>query len=111
MEQEQRFWDQNTGQETAGDVFENIPEGTTSIYVNGAYVDVSPGEPFVDTILQAAKNARLGKFRVYNAGGIPGFRIGDEIEPDDDRVPETFDEGARIELRPYDEASETYWSV
>jgi len=105
MEQQERFWDQNTGREPVGDVFENIPEGTTSIYVNGAYVDVDPGVPFVETVLRAANNAHLGKFRVIHAGGLPGFNPGEEIESDDERIPDSFDEGVKIELRPYDEAS------
>jgi hypothetical protein len=105
MEQEQRFWDQQTGREEKGDVFENLPESTTSIYVNGSYVDVSPGEPFIDTIQRAALNARLGKFRVIHASGLPGFRHGEELEPDDGNLPEVFEEGVKVELRPYDEAS------
>jgi hypothetical protein len=105
MESERALWDQRTGREDEGDPFENIPEGTTSIYVNGSYIDVDPGDPFVETIVRAANNARLGKFVVVHSSGLPGYSPGIEIEPDDPNLPETFDEGVKVELRPYDEAS------
>ena len=43
MEQESRqFWtDAQASEEGVGEVFENLPDATTSIYVNGAYIDSS----------------------------------------------------------------------
>lgn len=100
MEQEQNYWSDAQGsEEGVGEVFENLPDATTSIYVNGAYIDVSPGDPFGTSVLQAARDADLGKFRVFD--GMSGR----EIMPDHPDTPEHFTEGMKIELRPYDEAA------
>jgi len=100
QEQSQEYWsDAQASDEGVGEVFENLPDSTTSVYVNGAYIDVSPGDPFGPTVLQAARDAGLGKFRVFN--GVTGR----EILPEHPETPEVFTEGMKIELRPYDEAA------
>ena len=101
MEQESRqFWtDAQASEEGVGEVFENLPDATTSIYVNGAYIDISPGDPFGSTVLQAARDANLGKFRFFDGAS------GSEFLPDDPNTPEHFTEGMKVEIRPYDEAA------
>ena len=100
MEQQDRMWvDAEASEEGIGEAFENLPAATTSIYVNGAYIDVTPGDPFTPTVLQAAREADIGKFRVFD--GVSG----DEILPDDPNTPETFEAGMKVEIRPFDEAA------
>ena len=66
----------------------------TYIIVNGSQRDVDPGSSFVQTVRDHAKDAGLGKFRV--------FFNGDEVKPS--RAPDTISENDNIELRPYDVA-------
>lgn len=112
-----RFWsDAQASEEGLGDAFEGVPEATTSIFVNGAFVDVEPGKPFGPTIMETARNAGLGKFRVFHSGGLEHMRYteNEEIMPEGDRVPEAFTQGVKVELRPYDEAAHSnlnVWSV
>lgn len=68
----------------------------TTITVNGSTQDITEniGESFGATITEIARNASMGKFRV--------FLNGTEVKPED--APETVVAGASIELRPYDVA-------
>lgn len=105
---EQAYWsDAQASEEGLGEVYRDVPEGTTSIYVNGSFVQVEPGSAFQPTILEAARSAGLGKFRVFHSGGLEHMRYNpnEEIMPEGDRVPEIFTEGTKVELRPYDEAA------
>lgn len=83
------YWDGNedTVEESLEDVGYN-----TFIRVNNSNVPVEPGNSFKDVVKSIAQDAGLGKFRVYLNG--------DEVKPDN--APETFGEGMRVELRPYD---------
>ncbi len=99
MKNENIWTDSQASEEGVGEVFENLPESTTSIYVNGAHVDVTPGDPFGPSVLQAARDAGLGKFRVFD--GVSGR----EIMPDHPETPESFEVGMKVEIRPYDEAA------
>lgn len=86
------YWD-NSPEEEVFDK-ETIDEAGTYIRVNGSTLDVQPGANFISTVKEAAKNAGLGKFRVF----INGL----ETMPSD--APETFEEGDVVELRKYDVA-------
>jgi hypothetical protein len=66
----------------------------TYVFVNGSYVPVTPGTNFISAITDVAKNAGLGKFRV--------FLNGSEFTPED--APELVGDGDKIELRRYDQA-------
>ena len=70
-------------------------QGTT-ITVNGSTqnIDHAVGDSFQTTCVEAARNASMGKFRV--------FLNGSEINPAD--APETVAAGMSIELRPFDVA-------
>ena len=68
--------------------------GSTYIRLNGSNVPVEPGSSFVDVVKTSAKDAGLGKFRV--------FLNETEVKPSE--VPSLVDEGSKIELRPYDVA-------
>jgi sulfur carrier protein ThiS len=83
------YWD-NTPEE------ERMDEGAegTFVFVNGSYVPVQEGSSFFSTVKDVAKNAGLGKFRV--------FLNGEEIVPEE--APEIIESGDRIELRKYDQA-------
>jgi len=77
------------------EVFENEIEGSdTFIRVNNANIDIEPGSNFKTVVKSNAKDASLGKFRVFLNGA--------EILPSDS--PELVSEGDSIELRPYDVA-------
>ena len=65
----------------------------TYIKVNGSFIGVHPGSVFIDTVKSEAKNASLGKFRVFV----------DDVEVDPTEAPEAFGEGMKVELRPYDD--------
>lgn len=66
----------------------------TFIRVNGSNMSLTPGTSFITAVKDAARNADMGKFRVYLNGS--------EIKPS--QAPETIAEGSQIELRPYDVA-------
>lgn len=66
----------------------------TYIEVNGAQLAVEPGAVMRDTIIMTAREAGLGKFRVYLNG--------QEIKPS--QAPETFVEGDQVRLLPFDVA-------
>ena len=88
-----QYWDQDVGVEE-----EQIRQTTDSpgsfIRVNGANISVEPGADAVETIKATAREAGLGKFRVYYNGT--------EVKPSD--IPAQITEGAMVELRPYDVA-------
>lgn len=86
------MWDsmQEEGIESAMDV----PSDSTGIHVNGSFIQVEPGESFVDAVKNIASDAGLGKFRVRLNG--------EEIQPGD--APESFNEGTKVELHPYEVA-------
>jgi len=76
-------------------VFEEVPaETNTYIRVNGANMSVTPGVSFIGVVKDAARDAGLGKFRV--------FLNDTEVKPSE--APEMVQEGSRMELRPYDVA-------
>lgn len=66
----------------------------TFIRANGSNIPVTPGSSFISTVKEVARQADMGKFRV--------FLNGSEIKPQN--APEQISEGSRIELRPYDVA-------
>ena len=88
-----QYWDQDVGVEE-----ETIRRTTDApgsfIRVNGANISVQPGADAVESIKSEARNAGLGKFRVYYNGT--------EVKPSE--IPAQVTEGAMIELRPYDVA-------
>ena len=88
-----QYWDQEVGVEE--EEIRQRPEAPGSfIRVNGANISVQPGASAVETIKATARDAGLGKFRVYYNGS--------EVKPSD--IPTQITEGAMIELRPYDVA-------
>ena len=88
------FFDQNTGEEQEVQTALDAPEGRPSILINGSYVDVEVGAPFLQTVKNAALDAGFGKFRTY-VNGV-------EVRPT--TAPTEFEPSHRVELRPYDEA-------
>lgn len=86
------FFDQSTGEEVQ-EVALSAPEGA-SILINGSFVDVELGSPFLQTVKNAALNAGFGKFRC--------FLNGVEVRPT--TAPTNFETDHKVELRPYDEA-------
>lgn len=87
------FWDGRPEDEIFEDEGFNTGE-EPFVFVNGAKVQVNPGSSFKDTIKETARNAGMGKFRV--------FLNGQETLPSD--APETIGEEDQIELRKYDVA-------
>lgn len=88
------YWDQGSNNEESVCVEEITSNFNTYIKINGSNVEVKPGERFVDKVKEASINANFGKFRV--------FLNGLEIDPVDS--PEFFEEGSKVEIRPYDVA-------
>jgi len=70
------------------------PTATTTLKVEGVYHQIEPGASFKDTVLSYARDAGLGKFRV--------FLNGEEVPKS--QAPESFEEGMAVELRPFDVA-------
>ena len=90
MEQE-RYWDQTTEED---EMYDEGPSYATYVRVNGMNHDIEPGSSFGDTVLRMARDAGLGKFRVFVNGEETGKT----------EAPEMFSEGMKVELRPYDVA-------
>jgi len=88
----EEVWDQNVGDEE--EIYDDYGNGNTFIRVNRMNYNVDPGTNFKDTILNYARDAGLGKFRL--------FLDGEEIKPS--QAPEVIGEGMKMELRPYDVA-------
>jgi hypothetical protein len=91
MEEERTYWDQETEED---EMYDEGPSYATYVRVNGMNHDVEPGSSFKDTVLNMARSAGLGKFRVF----MDGSEIGKT------EAPEMFSEGMKVELRPYDVA-------
>lgn len=70
------------------------PSATTTLNINGSDRALTPGADFAETIIAAAREAGLGKFRV--------FLNDSEIDPED--APETIEAGMRIKLTPFEVA-------
>ena len=87
---DEQVWDQ----EVAEELYEEGPRSATYLRVNGMNNDVEIGASFRSTVLAMAKDAGLGKFRVF----VGGEEIGKS------EAPEVFTEGMKVELRPYDVA-------
>jgi len=66
----------------------------TYIEVNGATIDVEPGSNLKEVVIRTARDAGLGKFRV--------FLNGEEVKPS--QAPEVFNEGDVVRLAAYDVA-------
>jgi hypothetical protein len=66
----------------------------TYVMVNGAEVDVTPGDPFGETVQNLSREAGFGKFRVVLNGT--------EVKPSES--PSVVSEGDKIELLQYDVA-------
>jgi hypothetical protein len=79
----------NAADERAGDFTR-----TTSALVNGAEIALQPGGSMKDAVINLARDAGFGKFRV--------LLNGTEIKPS--QAPELINEGDHLELRPYDVA-------
>jgi hypothetical protein len=62
--------------------------------VNGSELPLQAGATFADAVKSTARDAGLGKFRVYLNGS--------EIRPQD--APSVVEEGMKLELKPYDVA-------
>ena len=66
----------------------------TFIEVNGGLLEVEPGANMAETIIRTARDAGLGKFRVY-LNGV-------EVKPS--QAPAAFNEGDNVRLSAYDVA-------
>lgn len=86
--EDQGYWDGNEER-----VYDEGPsELQTYIRVNGSDRPIEVGSNLVRTIKETARDAGLGKFRV--------FMDGQEIRPSE--APDQVTEGMGLELRPYD---------
>ena len=65
-----------------------------NLTINGSTTTVEAGTSFRDTVVNAARDAGLGKFRVILNGS--------EIDPAD--APATLESGMSLEIRPYEVA-------
>jgi hypothetical protein len=90
---EEQYWDQQVGIEEE-EIMDESEVAGTFVRVNGANIPVTPGSNSLETIKGIARDAGLGKFRVYFNG--------DEVKPS--QAPSEIPEGVMIELRPYDVA-------
>ena len=87
---EDTYWDGNEDQ-----VYdESESELNTYIRVNGSDRPIEVGASMVSTIKETARDAGLGKFRV--------FLNGNEIRPSE--APDVIEEGMHLETRPFDVA-------
>jgi hypothetical protein len=76
-------------------VYDDSPSAlNTYVRVNGSDVALEAGKPFGPSIKAVARDAGLGKFRVYMNGS--------ELKPA--AAPDAIEEGMNLELRPYDVA-------
>jgi hypothetical protein len=93
LKMDEQYWDQEVGVEEE-EIMEKADTPGAFVRVNGASIPVTPGTNSLEAIKNVAKDAGLGKFRVYFNGN--------EIKPS--QAPAEIPEGAMIELRPYDVA-------
>ena len=70
--------------------------GFTGAMVNGSLVELESGENFINAVMGLARDASLGKFRVFLGG--------DEIDADSPECPEFIEDGMQLKIVPYDEA-------
>jgi hypothetical protein len=73
---------------------EEISDVQTFVIAGGQVTPIEPGTSFKEVVLNAADTAGYGKFRV--------LLNGEEIRPS--AAPTVFEEGFRVEIRPYDVA-------
>jgi len=90
----ENYWD-HSEEEILSDEVERDGDGP-SVFVNGSYLEVQVGANFKDTCKDVAKNAGLGKFRV--------FLNSEEVIPSE--CPDVIGENDEIELRKYDLAGQ-----
>ena len=88
--EDQGYWDGN--EEKVYD--ESESELNTYIRVNGSDLPLNPGDNLMNAVKETARNAGLGKFRV--------FLDGQEIRPSE--APDVIVEGMHLETRPFDVA-------
>jgi len=87
--EDQGYWDGNEDREEMGDSDLN-----TYIRVNGSDIPLTPGDNLMSVVKSTARDAGLGKFRV--------FLNGEEIRPSE--APDQITEGMHLETRPFDVA-------
>ena len=87
---EDQYWDGN--EEKVYD--ESESDLNTYIRVNGSDRRIDVGSSLTSVIKETARDAGLGKFRV--------FLNGEEIRPSE--APDVVEEGMGLELRPFDVA-------
>lgn len=87
---EDQYWDGN--EEKVYD--ESDSDLNTYIRVNGSDRQIDVGSSLTSVIKETARDAGLGKFRV--------FLNGEEIRPSE--APDVVEEGMGLELRPFDVA-------
>ena len=87
---EDEYWDGN--EEKVYD--ESASDLNTYIRVNGSDLPLNPGDNLMSVIKETARDAGLGKFRV--------FLDGQEIRPSE--APDQITEGMHLETRPFDVA-------
>lgn len=83
------YWDGTPDGPSYGEAQSN-----TFIRVNGSERPLEAGLTFAEAVKSTARDAGLGKFRV--------FLNGSEIRPAD--APSVIEEGMQVELKPYDVA-------
>jgi hypothetical protein len=66
----------------------------TQAMVNGSLISIEPGDSFINTVMGLARDAGLGKFRV--------FLNGQEIEAENS--PDFIEDGMQLKVVAYDEA-------
>lgn len=91
---EDNIFDQSTGEDREATTALEAPEGTASILINGSYISVETGAPFLQTVKNAALNAGFGKFRTFV----------NNVEVRPTTAPPEFQADHKVELKPYDEA-------
>ena len=88
------YWDQGNVEVDESYDEESMDSRMSYILVNGATIEVQPGSSMKETVRTYARDAGLGKFRV--------FLNGSEVRPSE--APEVVEAGTKIELRPFDVA-------
>ena len=89
------FFDQSTGDEERNEVgMLDAPTEGASILINGSFQRVEVGQPFLQTVKNAALSAGFGKFRTFV----------NNVEVRPTTAPTEFQADHKVELRPYDEA-------
>ncbi len=87
---EDTYWDGNEDQ-----VYDETPSDlNTYIRINGSDLPLEPGQNLMSAVKETARDAGLGKFRV--------FLNGQEIRPSE--APDVIEEGMHLETRPFDVA-------